>query len=62
MTAALELLIYVFMTTAAVAGSHLRGDGESVVFFALLICRRLMAVETGDALLPMPAHLVFMYD
>src|SRR5215831_9563736 len=61
MTAVLKLLIDTFMTAAAIAGGHLRGDGKSVMFLALLVWRRLVAIETGDPFLAVTAHFKFVH-
>src|SRR5215471_7056566 len=58
--AAEELLINIFMAASAISCRQVGDNGESIVFFALLIIRRLVAVEAINPLLRMLAHFVFV--
>src|SRR5262249_51215093 len=60
--AAQELLVDRRMAAAAVPRRELRHDREPVVLHALLRGRRLMAIQTIDALAGVPAQLVFVDD
>lgn len=61
MPAVQELLVDVFVTTAAIASSQvIGGDGVTVVVPAFLPCRRLVAVETVHALPSVLAHFVLV--
>jgi hypothetical protein len=62
MAAVEKFLIDRFVTAPAVAGRQLRRDGETVVFHPGLRGGRLVAVETIDTLLRVPAHLVLVDD
>src|SRR5262245_4219278 len=61
MAAAKKLLINRLVAAAAVARRQLGRDDESVVLCFLLALGRLMAVETVDALLRVPAHLELVH-
>ena len=60
MAAAEELLIDLFVTSAAVAGSDRYWYDESMVLFFLLPLLRLMAVQARNSLRGVLAQLVFM--
>ena len=62
MAAMQKLLIDALVAAAAVAGRQLRDNREPVMFLALLSSRGLVAVETADAALRVPAHLVLVDD
>jgi hypothetical protein len=62
MAAANEFLIDLFVTGFAIAGCHLGGKREAVVFFFGLSGRGLMTIEAGHALGGVLAHLEFMDD
>jgi len=57
-----KLLIDGFVTATAISRGELGGDGEAAVFFALLICRGLMAFQTTDVLCRVDAHFIFVND
>ena len=62
MAAAGKLIIHGLMTNPAVGGGDAGVDDKTIVVRAGLPRLHLMAVQTGDALLSMFAHFVFMDD
>jgi hypothetical protein len=60
MAAAEKLLINVLMAAPAISCRKTGDDSESIVFFALLLARWLVAVEAINAPLGMLAHFVFV--
>ena len=62
MAAAEEFLVDRLVAAAAVGGGQVLGDDEAVMVVALLVGRRLMALQAAHVFLRVHAHLIFMDD